>query len=755
MSIRSRFFIVFLIMALVPMGIAMAMTFFIAQEELLKREVDNLQAVAKVQEHRINEAVDRYLEKMKLVSTRRIFRQNMAEYIISKDQVLKDDMLRLMESIYPTVDGINYISLIDKSGMVVVSTRPQEEQKDLSQEDFFREGLVSNRFFGLTKDENNRLQVLMVGPLVWENQVVGVAEMSFSADTLVAITEDYTGLGESGEVVLAEKNKAGDALFFTPLRFDASAALSRAIPLSSTNVPIVVAINGEETVLYGKDTVDYRGKNVVAVTRYIDSLEWGIVVKMDTSEIMQSVLNLLRSYFWVMVFTAIIVFVTAYWIAEYVSVPINMLIDAAKKLQSGKFSHRIKMKRSDEFGLFADTFNKMAHTIEKNYDHLEEAVKKRTEDLGKAKARMEAMFSYMGEGLVFINTHGEVELMNDVAEKITGYSQVKAFGKKWIDLVQPSNEKGEVYEKEDILEYKLLHSKRVSLSASMKDNYFYQKSNGSLIAIAMTASKVRIKKEVIGCVVVFRNITHDKTVDQAKSEFVSLASHQLRSPLASINWFSEILLNEDFGKMAADQKKYVGEIFKSSRRMTELVKSLLNVSRIELGTFVVEPTESNIEDLASQVVNELKVKIQKKKIKFRSHISDDVPVMMLDQKLITMVIQNLLSNAVKYTPDKGRVDFNVLFKKKDSRIRIEVSDNGYGIPQSQHHKIFSKLFRADNVVEQAVEGTGLGLYIVKAVVDQSGGKIWFDSEEGKGATFYVEFPLSGMKKKTGTKSLSA
>ena len=114
-------------------------------------------------------------------------------------------------------------------------------------------------------------------------------------------------------------------------------------------------------------------------------------------------------------------------------------------------------------------------------------------------------------------------------------------------------------------------------------------------------------------------------------------------------------------------------------------------------------------------------------------------------------MQNLISNAVKYTPEKGKVEISLTIKEPD--VLIKVGDNGYGIPKAQEAHIFEKLFRADNVREKDTEGTGLGLYLVKAIVDQSGGKVWFTSAENKGTTFFVAIPLSGMKKKEGTKAL--
>jgi signal transduction histidine kinase len=195
----------------------------------------------------------------------------------------------------------------------------------------------------------------------------------------------------------------------------------------------------------------------------------------------------------------------------------------------------------------------------------------------------------------------------------------------------------------------------------------------------------------------------------------------------------------------------VDEIYIGNQRMVELVNSLLNVSRLELGTFAVDPEPTDIIKTAQSVLDELKPSITTKKIKINFESAKDMPIIQADPKLIRIVFQNLLSNAVKYTPEKGAITLKI--SKNTKNLLVEVADTGYGIPLSEQPRIFEKLFRAENVREKDTEGTGLGLYIVKSIVTHSGGKISFKSIENKGTTFYVEIPLSGMKKKKGDKKI--
>ncbi len=206
-----------------------------------------------------------------------------------------------------------------------------------------------------------------------------------------------------------------------------------------------------------------------------------------------------------------------------------------------------------------------------------------------------------------------------------------------------------------------------------------------------------------------------------------------------------MILSGDVGAVVPEQRKYLEEVYQGNQRMVELVNTLLDVSRIELGTFFAEPKMTDTILLAQSVIDEQRSMIEKKSLSIVAKFSKNVPMFSIDPKLLRMIFQNLLSNAVKYTPPKGKIEFAITSDAKKS-LNIKISDTGYGIPKNQQSKIFSKLFRADNIRDKDTTGTGLGLYIVKSIVETSGGKIWFESPgekftENSGTTFYVTLPL--------------
>ena len=283
--------------------------------------------------------------------------------------------------------------------------------------------------------------------------------------------------------------------------------------------------------------------------------------------------------------------------------------------------------------------------------------------------------------------------------------------------------------------------------------YRFQKSDGLFSEVIDKAYLVRdTSGRAVRYIGVMQDVTKEKEIDRMKSEFISLASHQLRTPLSAMKWFSEMLLAGDAGKLSAEQKEFIQNIYDSNERMVALVNALLNITRIESGRLIVEPVPTDLRGLLEEVLTEIQPKIDERKMKVFLKIDKDLPKINIDPKLISEVFANLLTNAIKYTDMEGKISVSI--GKNGNSIVCEVSDNGMGVPVSQKSRIFSKFFRADNALKVEGEGTGLGLYLVKTIVESSGGKIRFESEEGKGSSFFFSLPLTGSRAHKGEVELS-
>ncbi len=365
--------------------------------------------------------------------------------------------------------------------------------------------------------------------------------------------------------------------------------------------------------------------------------------------------------------------------------------------------------------------------------------------LREEKFKDEAILASIGDAVVATDKDGRIILFNGIAEEMTGFSFEEAIGQNYGRLLKFVREDNEKPSSDFIAE-----AIKTGKKTEMENHTLLVKKDGSRIPVADSAAPIKnAHGETMGSVVVFRDVSREREIDKAKTEFVSLASHQLRTPLSAISWYAEMLLAGDVGKLNEKQEEYLNEVYRGNRRMIDIVGALLNVSRLELGTFVIEPEPTDILALVLELLNDFKPQVDKKSLTLINKYSDNLPILNVDQKLLRMVFQNLLSNAIKYTPEKGTVEFSLSLDVGKKNMLIKVSDTGCGIPKWQQDKVFTKIFRADNVRQKETEGTGLGLYIAKAIIEQSGGAIWFESEEDKGTTFYVAVPITGMKKKMG------
>jgi len=503
-------------------------------------------------------------------------------------------------------------------------------------------------------------------------------------------------------------------------------------------------------------------------------LGWKIIIVNNTSEVFAPFARLLYILITIFVANLLLSVIIGLYLSRNITLPISQIEEDIRIYSGGNLNHRSQVKSKDEIGKISNAFNQLTASIkesrsevdkkvveqtkeivEKSHDmedqqkavlNILEDVEEEKENVEQEKDKIDAILHSIGDGVFVVDDKLRIIVFNSVAAELAGCEINEAMGKKYSDVLHFSFEdSGEV---NDEFITKAMETGEIQ---EMANHTQITKKDGTKVAVADSAAPLQDKQgKVIGCVVVFRDVSKEREVDRAKTEFVSLASHQLRTPLSSVNWFAEMLLAGDAGKLTKEQNNFVQKIYDGNQRMVELVNALLNVSRIELGTFSVEPEPIEIIEISKSVIEELTPQIKEKKLKV-SESYDKVPKFNADPKLVRIILQNLLSNAVKYTPEKGEVSVSITLSNRN--IFIQVKDSGYGIPKSQQDKIFTKLFRADNVREKETEGTGLGLYIVKSIVDNSGGEIGFDSAENKGTTFHISLPLAGMEAKEGSKRI--
>lgn len=235
-----------------------------------------------------------------------------------------------------------------------------------------------------------------------------------------------------------------------------------------------------------------------------------------------------------------------------------------------------------------------------------------------------------------------------------------------------------------------------------------------------------------------------KDLDNAKDEFITMASHQLRTPLTSVKGYLSMVLEGDTGEISPKQRKMLTAAFTSSQRMVYLIADLLNVSRLQTGKFIIEPAVVDLVETVKGEITQLEETAKGKKLSLKFHSpKDNFPKVMLDENKIRQVMMNFMDNAIYYTPAGGHID--VYLDATDKKIEFRVEDDGIGVPKKEQHNLFTKFYRAQNARTARPDGTGLGLFMAKKVVVDQGGAIIFKSKEGKGSAFGFEFPLSKVR----------
>lgn len=231
---------------------------------------------------------------------------------------------------------------------------------------------------------------------------------------------------------------------------------------------------------------------------------------------------------------------------------------------------------------------------------------------------------------------------------------------------------------------------------------------------------------------------HLREVDSLKSEFVSVAAHQMRTPLSGIKWSLDMLATEQAGPVNGKQKRMLLKSYESNERLILLVNNLLNTDRIESGKAELKLQRVSIKNIVENIIYYIKPQLDSKGIILNESSEDDLPQVEVDTEKFRDAIQNVIENAIKYIGKGGKIDVSIYSDK--GMVIVKVADNGIGIPEESKDKIFTKFHRGENAVRMRTEGSGLGLFVSKEVVKRHNGSIWFESKEGEGTTFYISVP---------------
>jgi two-component system, OmpR family, sensor histidine kinase VicK len=380
----------------------------------------------------------------------------------------------------------------------------------------------------------------------------------------------------------------------------------------------------------------------------------------------------------------------------------------------------------------------LAEDIQGEKEKIEVKVKERTREISENLGRMESLVESVKLGIIMVDLSLNIILTNSTAKAIFG-----KFPGESLDFQELEK---------NLKDVNLSQALSTYVQAGKPTNIKEAVLRGRYFRIYLSPVRDINEKYFIGAVMIIEDITDSKMLDQMRSEIISTTSHQLRTPLSVVKGNLEMILGGDFGELKKEQREILEEAAGGNDRMIKLVNDLMDVSKITDNKLELKMVPVQLETLASESVKELMPFAAKNKVSLvYNPPKNPLREVKVDLMRTKQVLQNMIDNAIKYSRavKDGAVKVAVMEIKEKNMVQVVVKDNGVGIPKEEQGKIFERFFRASNAVMQDPGGgTGLGLYIAKAVVEQLGGKFWFESEGiGKGTSFYCALPIE-MKEKT-------
>ena len=375
---------------------------------------------------------------------------------------------------------------------------------------------------------------------------------------------------------------------------------------------------------------------------------------------------------------------------------------------------------------------------------LERRVEERTAELRESLRQQEilaektrAIVEGITDAVIVFDPEDRVTSANPAVERVLGLPLESFLGTRLHDIVAQEG-RSEIAESALAVFTAFVSSKqRIQQGVSLAECKF--ELNDKVID-ASFAPVARQKGEPLDIVAVFRDVTRQARIERLKEEFISVAAHELKTPMTALQGYIELLLSESAGQVTPIQERFLQIIKTNVERLAELANNLLDVSRIEAGMVQLQIQELHLSDLVDEVVVTFQAEIERKGLTFIVEVPGDLPVVWGDRGRLVQLLSNLMSNACKYTPGGGQV--GLMARQVDSLIQVDVVDTGIGITHQDQEQIFSRFFRADNPLIREIGGTGLGLSIAKSIVSLHGGEIWVDSELGRGSTFSFTLPLT-------------
>lgn len=610
MKIKQKTFVLLLVISLLPVTIFVSILYPISENLIKKQTFAHLDSTASLIESQISLEAEKQILVLNLITSQVLLRTSLDNFNNEKNEHDREQIQIIIEAITKSIPEIESIFVTDVTGVIVASN---------SQHHF------DDRYFHIQESktidfelENHKdspvLHIVLTTPLFRDdNKILGYVVLEFDASDIF-LDNHLSGLGETGEYIIAKRDQNGDALFITPPRYNSEKSLTHIVPKERLDIPITQALLNNEGIF--DDKVDYHEIPVLSVTKYIEKPDWGLVVKIDKAEAFAPI-NFLQTLTVLLLLSLVgISMVISMFFAKNISDRIKKIGNIADKIQVGNYDEEIKVSGNDEIDALSHNINSMAKSLKLTITTLEEK---------------------------------ELQILEQLEEL--------------------------------------------------------------------------------------------KELDKKKEEFLSMVSHELKTPLVPILGNLEMLMEQDMlGKINKDQLDALKDIQKNIERLKLHLEDITTISKLVSNKLNLKKESITVKDLLDEVEKFFELTISTKNIAFLNSVKN-IPSIISNKEQLKYVFFQLIRNALTHIPsENGRIEINAEDREND--VLFSVKDNGSGIPKEKQKDLFKKFYQIDTSDTRSHQGLGLGLSICKGIVDVLGGNIGIESDVGQGTTIYFSIPKS-------------
>ena len=449
-----------------------------------------------------------------------------------------------------------------------------------------------------------------------------------------------------------------------------------------------------------------------------------VYVRASMATVFANLRNISLMFLTATLLAVLVAAVASLFMSRAITQPIAELRQQAMQVANGDYSTQVKIYSNDELGQLGSAFNTLSARIERSQEQSE-----------SERRRLDSVLSHMTDGVIATDRHGNVSIINQMAQDFLNLSADEAINKPISQVLGL----GDDYTSQDL----------ISSQSDMQVTVNKGTPDEMILHASFTLIK-RVTGFVSGAVCVLHDVTEQIKNEDEQRQFVSNVSHELRTPLTSVRAYIEAL-SEGAWKDPEIAPKFLQVTQEETERMIRMVNDLLVLSRMDRGTTKPDLEWVNFTDFVSHLLNRFDMivehdkkdpKTNEKKYEIKRELGNQALWIEIDTDQMMRVIDNIMNNAIKYSPDGGTI--TVRLKQNQNWVLLSISDQGLGIPRKDLGKIFDRFYRADKARSRAQGGTGLGLAIAKEIVTAHGGRIWADSREGHGSTFYISLPYEPM-----------